>query len=322
MSVISVTLNPEAADAKDAVQDVLQGWLLANLESFDHTFAAVDLGAVADKDQFQWLNPTKLGYAIDNPEDAKVDDYVFGVLAMTEKRPGDRLGHQVSPNIIPAGCNAGFLIAQERFMTKIMLPGISQLFLKADASDFQVTADGSTITNINPVMFQKFTTANKDGTDQINIIGATLDANKFTLIADETTLQLSFVDLHFPWDVGSRLPGGYTVHMDYTATSALYMDANRHFHVPHGHQAEPGRHGDRVVGGEVGRSWSSTSSKGSRSPLRARPSAAPSGRRSRPPVRRSRKAGQRPPKGWKAPRRPCPSSRTSQPTTTSRTSTT
>ncbi|MEJ8847856.1 TULIP family P47-like protein [Variovorax rhizosphaerae] len=223
VSIISLTLNPEAADAKDAVSDVLEAWLLANLGSFNHTFAAIDLGAVADKDQFQWLNPTTVGYGINNPVGAKPDDYIFGVLAMTEGRTGVNLGHDISPNIIPTGCNAGFLISQERFLNKIMLPGIEKLFLNANNSDFNVTADGSTITNLNKVTFHDFTSASKSG-ETVNITGANLDVGKFTLIANVTTISINFTDLNFPWNGGD-----YTVHMDYTGESELYMDSGKHF---------------------------------------------------------------------------------------------
>jgi hypothetical protein len=223
VSVLSVTLNADAADAHDSVEDVLGTWLNANLESFNHTFAAVDLGAVADKDQFQWLNPTHVGYGINNPEGATTDDYIFGVLAMTENRTGQNLGHDVSPNIIPDGCNAGFLISQERFLTKIMLPGIEKLFLNATDSDFIVDEDGSSITNVNPVTFNDFTTSSSSG-DTVDITGATLDTKNFTLTANVTTMSIAFVDLNFPWN-----GGGYTVHMNYNGESTLYMDTNKHF---------------------------------------------------------------------------------------------
>jgi len=224
VSVISLQLNPEANEAKDAISDVLETWLLAHLDSFNHTFAAIDLGAVADKDQFAWLAPTHLGYGINNPEGAKVGDYVFGVMAMTEKRQGTNLGSEISPNVIPKGCNAGFLISQERFMTKIMKPSIAKMFLKAAETDFEVTGDGSTITNTKAVTFHDFESANKDGSETVKITGATLDAKKFTLEADATVLRLSFVDLHFPWG-----GGGYTVNMVYNSECELFMDQNKHF---------------------------------------------------------------------------------------------
>ncbi|WUR15895.1 TULIP family P47-like protein [[Empedobacter] haloabium] len=223
VSVLSVTLT-SGQEAHDAVSDVLEQWLLANLGSFNHTFAAIDLGAVADKDQFQWLAPTHVGYGINNPENAAPDDYVFAVMAMTENRPGANLGHDVSPNVIPQGCNSGFLISQERFLRKILLPGIEKLFLNATDTDFSIGDDGSTITNVNRITFQNFETSNKDGSDTVTITGAALEPNNFTLTATATTLRLSFVDLNFPWN-----DGGYTVHMVYNSECELYMDANKHF---------------------------------------------------------------------------------------------
>lgn len=224
VSIMSISLNPEAEEAQDAISDVLLGWLDANLSAFDHTFAAVDVGELADKDEFQWLKPTKLGYAISNPEGAPPDDYIFAVLAMTENREGENLSPAVSPNIIPTGCNAGFLISQERFMTKIMKPGITQLFLNATQDDFSVVGDGSTITNLNKVQFNNFITEAADGSDPTTITGANVDAQKFNLIANATTLSLSFVDLNFPWGDD----GGYTVSITYQAESQLFMDTNKH----------------------------------------------------------------------------------------------
>ncbi|NUY35987.1 TULIP family P47-like protein [Paraburkholderia sp. JPY303] len=168
--------------------------------------------------------PTHVGYGINNPENAPVDNYVFAVMAMTANRQGVNLGHEVSPNVIPQGCNAGFLISQERFMTKIMLPGIEKMFKNASDKDFQVTGDGSTISNVNAITFQNFETSNKDGSETVEITGATLDPEKFSLIADVTTLKLNFTDLHLPWKGGR-----YTVHMLYDSECELYMDANKHF---------------------------------------------------------------------------------------------
>lgn len=225
VSILSLTLNPEADEAKDAVSDVLETWLLANLVDFDHTFAVIDLGAEADKDQFTWLAPTHVGYGINNPEGASVDDYVFGVMAMTEGRTGANLGHEISPNVIPTTCNAGFLISQDRFLTKILQPGIEKMFLNASAADFAITGDGSTISNVNAVTFQTFESSNKDNTETVTIEGATLDPNKFELELAATTLKLSFTDLHFPWGDD----GGYTVNMVYNSECELFMDANGHF---------------------------------------------------------------------------------------------
>ncbi|MEL6533785.1 MAG: TULIP family P47-like protein [Bacteroidota bacterium] len=228
-TIVSVNLDEAAVKAKivDDVRDTLKEWLNKNLSSFNHTFSAIDVNATADKGEFQWLMPTKIGYGVSNAVGADVDDYVFGVMAMTEDRKGKNLTYQVSPNIIPDNCNAGFLISQERFMSKIMLPGIKALFKNADTNDFEVDEDGSTITNKNKVTFQTLQTEKKDGSGTINIDDASMDKGKFTLKANATSLTLTMYDIHFPWGED----GGYTVHIDYNADSSLKMDKNKHFQV-------------------------------------------------------------------------------------------
>ena len=53
-----------------------------------------------------------------------VDDYRFGVLAMTEHRTGRKLSSEIDPLVIPDGSDAGFLIADERVITEMFLPNI------------------------------------------------------------------------------------------------------------------------------------------------------------------------------------------------------
>src|SRR5690606_38945377 len=120
---------------------VLETWLTDNLQEFNHVFSAVDINVRADKDSFQWIKPTKIGYAVNAPTDVPVDDYIFGVLAMTEGRQGTNLSNEISPNIIPENANAGFLISQERFLNKILMPGVYVMFYGASASDFTMTDD-------------------------------------------------------------------------------------------------------------------------------------------------------------------------------------
>ena len=84
---------------------------------------------------------------------------------------------------------------------------------------------GSTINNANPLTFHDFTTSNKDGGDTKIIKSATVDKGNFNLIANATTLQIQFTDLNFPWGDDN----GYTVHMNYSGVSELFMDEKKHF---------------------------------------------------------------------------------------------
>src|SRR5262249_48924054 len=140
----------------EAIQAVLTAWLNSNLQQFNHVFAAVDLNVTADNGAFQWLKPTKLGYAVNTEGADSSDDYVFGVLAMTSGRDDPNLSNQISSNIIPSGANAGFLVSQERYIDQIFMPGAYMLFNGATGADFDTTNDGTTITNTQPLAFQKF----------------------------------------------------------------------------------------------------------------------------------------------------------------------
>lgn len=222
VSIVNMAVHP--AILAPVVQSALLTWLLANLQQFNHVFSVVDLGAEADKAGFQWLKPTKLGYAVNTEGATDPKNYVFGVLAMTESRPGVRLDHQISPNIIPTGADAGFLISQERFLSKLLLPGMAVLFKGATAADFTLGPDGTLVQNKNALNFRTFKL--EDGS---KIDGATVDAQKFSLVARATSLVMTFNDLHFPWTPkGSIVPHGFVVHLTYSAESVLFLDANHH----------------------------------------------------------------------------------------------
>jgi len=223
VSIVQIAVNP--ARLINAVQSVLEAWLLANLQQFNHVFSVVDLAAEADKAGFQWLKPTKIGYAVNTEGATDPKNYVFGVLAMTEGRAGDKLDYQISPNIIPTGADAGFLISQERFLSKLLLPGMAVLFKGATAADFTLDSDGTMVQNKNPLTFQTFQL--QDGS---KIDGATVDAEKFSVEARATSLFMMFEDFHFPWTPkGSIVPHGFVVHLTYTAESVLFLDQNNHF---------------------------------------------------------------------------------------------
>jgi hypothetical protein len=219
VSVQSVTLSPDSKfQGTDAIQSALSTWLNANIQSFNHVFAAVDLNVIADKDAFQWLKPTKVGYAVNAPAFTTPDNYIFGVLAMTEGRDNPNLSNQISPNIIPDNSNAGFAISQERFINKLFLPGAYLLFKGASSSDFDTTDDGSKVINIDPLNFQKF--ALEDGT---LITDATIGTGNFTLTAFDQSLELQFTNLQFTWK------SGYIVNLSYTGIATFSLDANHCF---------------------------------------------------------------------------------------------
>ena len=222
VSVESVDVTPKGVS--DGVQTVLEDWLLANLQQFNHVFSVVDLGAVADKAGFQWLKPTKIGYAVNTEGASDPKNYVFGVLAMTEGRTSDKLPPEISPNIIPTGADAGFLISQERFLKKLLLPGMATLFKNATADDFDVDSDGTMVRNKFGLSFRGFQLEDGSFIDQANI-----DALKFSVEARATSLFMMFDDLNFAWNpTGSVVKDGFVVHLTYAAESVLFLDKNHH----------------------------------------------------------------------------------------------
>lgn len=203
---------------------VLTEWLSSNLQDFNHVFAVANLGEQESSPAFTWLKPTKVGYAVEAPVNASVDDFVFGVLAMTQNRAGTDLTYQVSPNALPSGYNGGFLINFVRFMNEIFLPGVVPIFDSASTSDFTVTSDGTQVTNNKDLTFADFEIpTNKSGSETRTVSDATIDKGKFTLTAFDTYLELQFNDLTFTFEEG------YIAHLTYTGYQEIGVTSSNHF---------------------------------------------------------------------------------------------
>jgi hypothetical protein len=128
----------------DDVKAAMQDWFNANLIDFEHVFATVNLNRTADKGQFAWLLPTYTSYAY--VDGATLDDSILGILCMTEGRSADGLDQEISPNAIPEGARAGFLIAPERFVREMLWPSMPIVYKGAKSSDFAMRTDGTGLT--------------------------------------------------------------------------------------------------------------------------------------------------------------------------------
>lgn len=129
------------------VSGVFQAWFEAHIADFAYIFAEVNLNRQADQGQFQWLMPTYTDYAYldgDTDEDSKM-----GILCMTSDdgipRSPDGLVEQLSPDAIPVGSNAGFLISQERFLTQLIWPLLPIMFPGTSKTDYSVNSDNQSI---------------------------------------------------------------------------------------------------------------------------------------------------------------------------------
>jgi len=127
----------------------MQEWFLKNLARFAYVFATVNLNEIAAQGEFQWLKPTYTSYAYREPEDSRTPDTdcLFGVLNMTSDSSPEGLSKQLAPNAISAGQRAGLSISMERFLSNVILPGISKGFEGATTYDFTLSSDKSMLVN-------------------------------------------------------------------------------------------------------------------------------------------------------------------------------
>ncbi|WP_299740995.1 TULIP family P47-like protein [uncultured Roseobacter sp.] len=146
VSVLSITAPAGLGFMQKSMAGGLLGlWLNANLDEFDHTFNAVTLNRIIDNASFKWLAPTTTGYAC--VKGCTSQDSILAVLCMTEGRGTATLTGQITPNAIPNGSHAGFLIAQERFLEKMVLPSLPGVFKGSRRTDFKMSDDKLSIIN-------------------------------------------------------------------------------------------------------------------------------------------------------------------------------
>jgi hypothetical protein len=221
VTVLEVKLTQGPDDtACDAIKGALQDWLNTNLDEFNHVFATVDLNTRFDgsgDDSFSWVRPTHLGYAIHTENIASSDDYIFGVLAMTENRPGRNLSPVIDPGIIPESSDAGFLIAAPRVIEKMFAPHIETLFADALPGDFDARDDGMTLINVKKLTLSHLTLADGSVIDD-----AEIDAAGFSLSIGNGFVEIEFTGLKFTWE------GKYDVSVNYRSVNTLGTDANGH----------------------------------------------------------------------------------------------
>ena len=150
VSVLNMTLPSSAGNmVKYLAMGALTDWFNAHLAEFAYIFNLVDLNAVIDKDAYQWLSPTSVGYAY--VDAATLDDSVFGSLCMVQGRSDDNLVPQISQVAVPAACRAGFTIAPSAFLQNMVGPALALAFPGSKASDFGLAADRESLVNLQEV---------------------------------------------------------------------------------------------------------------------------------------------------------------------------
>lgn len=202
------------------LRGLMEAWLNKNAEQFDHVFATVNLNSKADKDHFQWLKPTDTSYAV--YDDGTVENGVFGVLCMTENRESTHRAQMISPETLPAGKSASFLISKERFLRKMILRSMADLFtgpVTPDASKtwpddyFDLTDLDNSVTNTDDLYIAEMILEEDEPGVRVEVPASTM----------VVTLGDSYLDVKFEnmWHPYKKWLGNWlvTIHHDIRSRS-------------------------------------------------------------------------------------------------------
>jgi hypothetical protein len=178
----------------NALQDALYRqaiveYFKANLHIFTYVFTLVNINSRAAINQFQWLKPTYTSYAYFNGADD--ENSYFGILNMTDNHSAEGLTNQLPPGAIPSSGNASVLISNERFLEKMVLPGLPKAFNKAATSDFTLANNNTTVLNTTDVIM-----------DDVNVNGIdytpSLKEFLFQIVGDEIQISTKIQIDPFP----------------------------------------------------------------------------------------------------------------------------
>jgi len=133
---------PDDKDTRDQLLDVvgsgLRNWVVENAEKITYIFSKIQLNKDLSEKGFEWLTPTSTTYAYtDTIGDTSKENGVIGLLNLTKNKDGSRLAQQISPNSIPDGKDAAFLISRDMVLTQILLPALPHAFKGVSESDFE-----------------------------------------------------------------------------------------------------------------------------------------------------------------------------------------
>lgn len=201
--------DPEVAAA--ICSAYFKEWFNQNLSQFNHVFSVLVVNQLADKDQFQWLKPTDIGYAVSSTD--SLDTSVFGVLAMTESRSKAQNAHQIDSRLltIAGGTHSAFAIAAPLFVKKWLMPGLLAMRLGSSEADYVLSNDGLTWANKHDIQWSTFTDKHN------NPVPAYIPNGKLTLGVVGDTIKADFQDLY--WEVDR----GITMHVQYTEYYSLSL---------------------------------------------------------------------------------------------------
>ena len=190
---------------KDLLPVVFLHYFTANIGEFNHVFAIMDINAVADHEGFEWLKPTAFQYAVQSPQVATLENSAFGLIAMVQGNPiSPSQAQQVDVRALQGlseGSNSSFVISQKMVAKNMLLQGAISTIQGSKASDFELSEDGTSITNVREITWGHFQTKNN------GVIKPKIAKNGFTLKTEGTFVSVSIFNAKY-----ENSPG-VTVHM-------------------------------------------------------------------------------------------------------------
>ncbi|WP_323117741.1 TULIP family P47-like protein [Burkholderia alba] len=198
--IFNITHNPTEGIAATVLPELFSIWFNKNVGEFNHVFSSLNLDPIISKSpQFSWLSPIEASYAvIDN---GPTDSSIFSVLSMTTQNIS-AASHQVSPNAIPSGADAGFLISSRLFVKNMLLVGARALFKGSKDDDFLITNDGLTVINDKDLLLGKFEMdEKKQGTINAKSFPDELDDSKISQDLRDDLAEIFFVSDQYKVDV-------------------------------------------------------------------------------------------------------------------------
>jgi hypothetical protein len=207
VSVSSVTYTSPAQNSglDNALVELLQQWFNANLSSFEHVFATVNLGMEGASGAFQWLYPTHSAYAyIDG---ATLDDSLLGVLCMTESRDITGTVQELAAGAIPDAARAGFSISPERFLDKMVLPSLVAEFPQVPSTTFQLSNNNTEIDATGSVTLPAVNVAGVNYTPEMTTFRVTVNNDQL----------VTYAYIHIP------ISPGIDAYAEFTYTVAIVL---------------------------------------------------------------------------------------------------
>lgn len=207
----------------DAVlQKLLNEWLTSNLGMFSAVFATVDFDAQYATDGLKWLKPSDKGYAVAEPmHGATLSNSVFGVLCLIDgDTQSDGLVWQISPQAIPPGADAAFIVSQETFLQHMLLAAVPSMF-KGIGQDppekhFAIDNLGTRILNTGTVTLLPVKLSNG------RVVTPSVQAKNFAIQLDESELEIAITDMEFEFSPG------ITVKLTYNGRCTISLDNDHH----------------------------------------------------------------------------------------------